>query len=231
MPRLPIAFAASLVVACSGSSSPSIATSDAAPADAEVQDATVDASPDVSDAAADVDKAAPCVSSFGAQIGSVGFARFDGTVVAILAPGNKTCPAPNSTHLVLELSFAGAVYRMVVDVDDTSAQGTIHAHTITHPAIGGPWQDGWHDVPLDYVKDLGQKSSDFASTSTADAVASITNALSLGAHVSVFATAQGENDSAHLVHRNAPNQDGAIVVDPDSAAPRWLLLAFADQVF
>jgi hypothetical protein len=120
---------------------------------------------------------------------------------------------------------------MVVDVDDAAARGTIHAHTITHPSIGGPWQDGWHAVPLDYVKDLGQSSTAFTSTSTANAVASITSALVLGAHVSVFATAQGEKDSAHLVHRNAPNADGAIVIDPDGATPTWLLLAFADQIF
>lgn len=218
--------------ACSGG------TASGAPADASGGDdastagddaAQVDASPDVADA--NVDKSTPCVSTFGQAIGTVGFARFDGTVIAVLAPGNKTCTAPNSTHLVLELSFSGAVYRMVVDVDDTAATGTIHAHTIQHAMIGGPWQDGWHAVPLDYVTDLGQKASDFTSTKTADAVAAITAALDLGAHVSVFATAQGENDSAHLVHRNLTNQDGAIVVGVDGASPTWLLFSFSDQSF
>lgn len=222
-----------VLLACSGGSS------SGAPADASTDggdDAAAtgaDAAPDApsADGDAGVDKSAPCVSTFGQAIGSVGFARFDGTVVAVLAPGNKTCTAPNSTHLVLELAFAGAVYRMVVDVNDTSATGTIHAHTITHPLIGGGWQDGWHAVPLDYANDLGLKSSDFVSTPTAAAVAATTAALDLGSHVSVFATAQGEVDSAHLVHRNQTNQDGAIVVGVDGASPTWLLFSFADQTF
>ena len=50
---------------------------------------------------------------------------------------------------------------------------------------------------------------------------------------SVFlqATAQGEADSAHLVHRNYTNQDGAIVIGVDQASPTWLLFAFSDQSF
>jgi hypothetical protein len=220
------------VVACSGSSSSSSPADDAGAGDSPSSDgpaAPSDASPETADAS--VDKSKPCVSTFGQAIGSVGFARFDGTVVAILAPGNKTCTAPNSTHLVLELAFSGAVYRIVVDVDDLAASGTIHTRTITHAMIGGAWKDGWHAVPLDYVTDLGQKSTDLVSTPTAGAVEAITSALDLGAHVSVFATAQGENDSAHLIHRNLTNQDGAIVLDVDASTPTWLLFSFADQTF
>lgn len=208
------------VTACSASSA------SVGPSDAGSGGGSLDAPPD-----APVDKAAPCASTFGQAIGSVGFARFDGTVVAILPPGNKTCAEPNSTHLVLELIFSGAVYRMVVDVDDNAASGTIHTNTITHDLVGGPWQDGWHAVPLDYVNDLGLKAADFASTSTAQAVAAVTEAIDLGAHVSVFATAQGEADSAHLVHRNYTNQDGAIVIGVDQTSPTWLLFAFSDQSF
>jgi hypothetical protein len=233
---LPIVFAACSTASLStppAPSAPDASAPEAPNGDADVADTSappdVASHPDASEAG--VDKSAPCVATFGQAIGSVGFARFDGTVVAILAPGNRTCPAPNSTHVVVELKFSGAVYRMVIDVDDTAAKGTIHARTITHPSIGGPWQDGWHAVPLDYVKDLAQSSATFSSSATADAVASITEALDLGAHVSVFATAQGENDSAHLVHRNAANKDGAIVIDPDGPAPKWLIFAFADQVF
>jgi len=96
--------------------------------------------------------------------------------------------------------------------------------------IGGPWSDGWHAATLDYVATLGLHSTDLPSESTATAVADITNALDLGAHVSVFATAQGEPDSAHLVHRNLTNQDGALVVDVDGS-PTWLLFAFSNQTF
>lgn len=223
MRSLAVAFVAASL-GCSSSSQSAPQDVDAGLAD--------DAQGDVADAAdAFVDKTASCVSTFGNAIGSVGFARFDGTVLAVLAPGNKTCVAPNATHLVIELEFSGAAYRMVVDVDDLGEKGTIHMATLSHALVGGPWQDGVRAVPLDYVSVLGVHASSLVSTPTADAVAAITDALSLGAHVSVFATAQGEVDSAHLVHRNLNGQDGAIVVDVDGASPKWLLFSFANQPF
>jgi hypothetical protein len=204
--------------------------SDAAIGDAG-SDAAGDAAGDGAASDGGGDKSKPCVGTFGSAISAVGFARFDGTVVAVVAPGNKTCPAPNATHAVVEMSFSGAVYRMVIDVDDIAAPGTIHATTLTHTLVGGAWSDGWHAVPLDYVATLGSHSSAFTSETTAAAVAAITNAIDLGAHVSIFATAKGEVDSAHLIHRNLANEDGAIVVGVDSASPTWLLFAFADQSF
>ena len=243
-------FWLSFVLACSSSSaSPGDGVDssivDEGVADTAAHDAPVDgseASVDASDAPGDggadasVDKTAPCVSTFGNAIGSVGFARFDGTVVAVLPPGNTTCTAPNKTHLVIELKLTGVVYRMVIDVSDTTAPGTIGHHTLTHDLIGGPWVDGWHTMPLDYGTAFGLHSTDFPKEPTADAVAEITSALDLGAHVSIFATAQGEVDSAHLVHRvqtgtTASNTDGAIVVGVDGASPKWLLFSFSDYTF
>ena len=64
-----------------------------------------------------------------------------------------------------------------------------------------------------------------------DLVHAITDELELGARISVFATAGStEPDSAHLVHRNATNADGAIVVNPDTA-PHYLLMRFDEQSF
>ena len=37
--------------------------------------------------------------------------------------------------------------------------------------------------------------------------------------------------SAHLIHRNGQQNDGAIVVDPTGAQPTWLLFHFANQTF
>ncbi|HEX8792788.1 MAG TPA: hypothetical protein VF765_17705 [Polyangiaceae bacterium] len=214
---------AALVVACSSSSGLPASTGPGG-ADGGIDGAA-------RDAAVDVDKATTCAKTFGQAIGSVGFARFDGTVVAVVPPNDQACAEPNSTHLVLQLAFAGATYRMVIDVDDSAAPGSIRSHTMSHALPGGAWSDGWHSVPLDYVADLGLHATDFTSVKTAEAVASITAALDLGAKVSVFATAQGEADSAHLVHRNLTGKDGAIVVDVGSAVPTWLLFAFSDQAF
>jgi hypothetical protein len=60
-------------------------------------------------------------------------------------------------------------------------------------------------------------------------VAAVSDRLTPGAPISVYASTSG-GDSAHLVHRNAANQDGAIVVDP-TGAPSYLLFAFAEQSF
>lgn len=38
-------------------------------------------------------------------------------------------------------------------------------------------------------------------------------------------------DSAHLIHRNHGNQDGALVLAASSSAPSWLLFHFAEQSF
>jgi hypothetical protein len=195
------------------------------PSDASLDDADA---PDASDAGPD--KSAACASTFGAAIGTVGFQRFDGTLLAIVPPGDLACAMPNSTHLVLQLQMQGAVYRMVVDVSDVNKTGWVGATTKQHALVGDAWSDGWHAVPLDYVGALGLHSTDFTQVHTADAVASITSQLTLGAHVSVFATAAGEKESAHLVHKSVANQDGAIVFDVDGS-PSWLLFAFADQTF
>ncbi len=224
-----------LALASACSSSPASSPVDAGHAgDTGALDAARADASDASDARdggdSGVDKAKGCVSTFGQAIGTVGFARFDGTVVAVIPPDDQACAEPNSTHLILELSFSGAVYRMVIDVDDTAAPGTIHGTTLAHALVGGAWADGWHAVPLDYVTTFGLHSTGLPGMTTASAVAEITAALDLGAHVSVFATAQGEADSAHLVHRNLTGQDGAIVVDVDGS-PTWLLFAFSDQTF
>jgi hypothetical protein len=224
---------ATLAAACSSSSSPPSVDAGERPAEGGLDAGRADggdggAARDAGDGG--IDKTKGCASTFGQAIGTVGFARFDGTVVAVLPPDDQACAEPNSTHLILEMSFSGAVYRMVIDVDDTAAPGSIHGTTLAHAMVGGPWADGWHAAALDYVSTFGLHAASLPAMTTAAAVAKIAGALDLGAHVSVFATAQGEADSAHLVHRNLTGQDGAIVVDVDGS-PTWLLFAFSDQTF
>jgi hypothetical protein len=58
--------------------------------------------------------------------------------------------------------------------------------------------------------------------------------LKVGDKVSIYATSgEGRPESAHLVHRNAspPKTDGAIVVGPDGASPKFVLFAFDNQAF
>jgi hypothetical protein len=55
-------------------------------------------------------------------------------------------------------------------------------------------------------------------------------AIDLGKQVSVYSWSSG-GPSAHKIHRNGANGDGAIVVDPSGPKPKWLLFHFANQTF
>ena len=184
------------------------------------------------DAAPDADpKAAPCTGTFGTGL-PTGFGRMDGTVLAVVPPGDEACPEPNSTHLIVEIVQQGAAYRLVVDVLSNQGSPDVLYDELDAPLAGEPWADGWHtQSPLDYATTLGVASTAFAAMHEADLVTTITGKLDLGARVSIYATVgASEPDSAHLVHRNITNQDGAIVLLPDTA-PHYLLMRFDEQTF
>ena len=75
--------------------------------------------PDAAPPDATTDKSAACASTFGQSLTNA-FGRLDGTILAVVFPGNQTCAAPNSTHVVLQVTMGGAAYRMVVNVMSTS---------------------------------------------------------------------------------------------------------------
>jgi hypothetical protein len=237
---LPIA----ILVACGASSSPPSSAADSGvdtdangtgtSDDGSTQaDAAADASSSAMDAPADVDKSATCAATFGTAL-TAGFARIDGTVVAVVPPNDQACAAPNSTHLVIQVKMGGAVYRLVVDVLSNVAPPDVYFYEMDAPlSAGGAWADGWHTgVSLDYVTTLNVHSTPFVAMKEADLVAKITSEIDLGAKISIFATAgTTEPDSAHLVHRNVTNQDGAIVIHPDTGTPHWMLMRFNEQSF
>jgi hypothetical protein len=176
--------------------------------------------------------AAACASEFGSALTDA-FGRIDGTLLAIVPPGDNDCAQPNSTHVTVQVTMGGAVYRMVVNVLSDSDQPGVYLDELDAPLAGPAWSDGWHtDALLDYVTTLAVTKSEFALADEGSAVARIEQALVIGEHISVFATSSGGSDaaSAHLVHRNATNMDGAIVLAPDTA-PHYLLTAFEEQTF
>lgn len=231
------------VGACSSSSStPSGAGAGASDAGAGVEtggddDAALgdDGAPsgDAADGAAD--KAASCASTFGSELTNA-FGRLDGTVLAIVQPNDQRCAMPNSTHLVLQVTMHGAAYRMVVNVLSESA-GTdtrVRYASVEGPSLpGGAWSEGWHTgVTVDYVATLGLHSTspEFTPIDQAPLAKMVSDAIAIGDHVSVFATSSG-GASAHLVHRNDGATDGAIVLQPEAAKPRWLVFHFLEQTF
>jgi hypothetical protein len=125
----------------------------------------------------------------------------------------------------------GAVYRMVVDVQSTGTTPDVWYETLPHALPGPAWSEGWHTgITLDYVNDLAVHSTDFTEMMSAPLANTITDAITVGQKISVFATSSG-GSSAHLVHRNGSNSDGAIVVAPDTSSPTMLLFRFVEQSF
>jgi hypothetical protein len=184
------------------------------------------ASPDLA-----VDKAAGCATEFGSAL-TAPYGRLDGTVRAIVPPGDPNCGITNGGHLTLQVTSGGAVYRMVVNVQsDQGPDLRVFYGQKSAPLAGPPWADGWHtDAALDYVLTLGATRSELTQMDVAPLTAAVTNAIPLDVPVSVFASTTGGN-SAHLVHRNTTNQDGAIVLDPTSPSPTYLLFAFLNTDF
>jgi hypothetical protein len=173
--------------------------------------------------AASGDKAAACASTFGSALTDA-FGRVDATVLAVVPPSHSTCAQPNSSHVVIQVVLNGAAYRMVVNLNVLAAE-------LDAPLAGPAWSEGWHtDAVLDYVSTLQVASSTF--TMPADAVAYIADNIAIGSHISVFGTSSGgiKADSAHLIHRNKTGEDGAIVIDADTA-PHYVLFRFANQLF
>src|SRR5512143_2920915 len=190
-------------------------------------DAAIDSPAATLDAAVTPDgpasKADSCASTFGNALTN-SYGRVDGTILAVVLPAYQACAQPNSTHIVLQMTMNGAAYRMVINTD-------VLVDQVDAPLAGPAWSDGWHtDAHLDYVSTLGVASSAF--TQPTDIVALVTDQLELGAHVSVFGTSSGgvKADSAHLIHRNSANADGAIVIHPDTS-PHYILFRFSNQSF
>lgn len=224
---------------CSSSSAPAATPSadgaivDDAALDSTL-DSTLDALPDAvgtTDAASDVSKSAACVDAFGDAL-PVGYGRIDGTVVAVVAPGDM-CPLPNSDHVILEVAAGGAVYRVVVNVLSTGTDHDVRFGELGHALPAPAFAEGFHaGVTLDYATDLGLHAgaAPFTPKAMAALVPLVVSRIDVGAKISAYAQGSG-GTSVHNVHRYGGGKDGALVVDPTSAAPRWLVFHFADQTF
>ena len=153
--------------------------------------------------------------------------RADGTLVALLETTDSQCDLYNNDHVVLQLSILGHIQRLVVSVDGVGVATTSAA------LVGPAYAEGWHlDVSLDYPTDLGMHSGDFSLVTMAEATAFICAEMAIGAPLAVYAYSSGDYPaSAHQVHRNDDYPDGAIVVDPTGAFPKYLLFRYANQVF
>lgn len=193
-------------------------------------DAGVDAGLEPVDAGT---KADGCASEFGALFTNA-FGRADGTVAAVVPPAWQ-CPMPNGDHVVVQLRIDGGVQRLVVNVksdfgDPRILMGEVHA-----PLPAPAFAEGWHPgLQLDYPSGLGVHSdAGFELVDLETASARVYDAITVGAPLAVYASSSGYQyaASAHKVHRNGAQNDGALVIDPTGPSPRWLLFHFQNQSF
>ena len=176
------------------------------------------------------EKSLNCADTFGAAL-TAPYGRIDGTVLAVVQPTDTQCALPNNDHVVVQVTMLGAVYRMVVNVQSSFGDPRVGYLETTHALPAPAWEEGWHTgVGLDYAGDLGVHSDDFTPYDLQPLSEKIDATITLGQKISVYASTSG-GASAHKVHRNGSTQDGAMILDPESAAPKVLLFRFLDQVF
>jgi hypothetical protein len=118
-------------------------------------------------------------------------------------------------------------------VSDKGTDRRVRFGVLDAPLPAPAWSEGFHTkLTLDYAKDLGVHSGQapFEPLDNDTLVKEVVSRLSIDGHVAVYSQGNG-GASTHLVHRNGSNDDGAIVVDPESANPHFLLFHFLEQSF
>lgn len=128
----------------------------------------------------------------------------------------------------------GGVYRMVVNVQsDKGSDRRVRFREFGSPLPAPSFADGWHTgITLNYAALGAHSSSGFEPLDMQPLIERLVGDLEIGAPIAVYATSgNGITDSAHLVHRVNGTNDGAVVVDPMSDAPTFLMFHFAEQSF
>jgi hypothetical protein len=176
-----------------------------------------------------------CATSFGNAL-TAAFGRVDGIVLAVVPRGVTTCGPINGDHVVVHLQNDAGVYRMVVNVMSSAADPHVASAAIDGGALPTPFEPGWHPgLTLDYPTTFGLHvdAGVWEVLDPDTAAARVYDAIEVGAPLSVYATSSGGTyaDSAHLIHRHGNHDDGALVLNPTSAAPTWVLFHFLTQTF
>lgn len=164
----------------------------------------------------------PCTNEFGDALSSA-YGRLDGILVAVVPLGEDQCNG-DQDHLHLQVRANGQIYDVAMNMN-------VRMLANDAPRTGDPWTEGWHPgVALDYVGTLATHSSDFtayAKDALAQHIEDLTTTIN---HISVYGTGYGP-DGMHKIHRNFTNNDGAVVLDPLSNTPTYLLFHFDNQSF
>jgi lamin tail-like protein len=172
----------------------------------------------------------PCTSTFGSAM-SATYGRLDGFLVSIVNPNTTTSCRGDDNHIHLQVQVNGRVEDIAVNNASTTGNPDLDFLALNAPLRGGAWAEGWHTgQTLDYANNLGVSSGGFAEKTPTQLVSLVDAALANANHVSIFTTGF-DATGGHLIHRQGSNHDGAIVINPLSANPQYLLFHFTTQSF
>jgi Lamin Tail Domain len=171
-----------------------------------------------------------CTGTFGSAMNTT-FGRLDGFLVAIVPiNGSSTCRGDNN-HVHLQILVNGQTEDIAVNTASTVGNPDVDFRTVNAPLKGIAWTEGWHpSQQLDYVNNLGVTSGSFTEMTQAKLAPLVGSTLANANHVSIFTTGF-DGTGGHLIHRNPTNHDGAIVINPLSSSPTYLLFHFTTQSF
>jgi hypothetical protein len=171
----------------------------------------------------------PCTNTFGSAMNTT-FGRLDGFLVSIVNPGGSTCRS-DAHHVHLQVLVNGGVQDIAVNVDSNVGNPDVDFLTLNAPLAGAAWTEGWHaSQQLDFVNNLGVHSGSFTEKTPSQLASLVDTTLASANHVSIFTTGF-DATGGHLIHRNPTNHDGAIVINPLSSSPTYLLFHFTTQSF
>lgn len=172
----------------------------------------------------------PCTSTFGSAMTAT-FGRLDGFLVAIVNPNTTTSCRGDDNHIHLQVKVNGGIEDIAVNSASTTGNPDVDFRTIGAALRGGAWTEGWHPgQTLDYPSNLGVTSGSFTEENQTQLTASVGNLIANANHVSIFGTGF-DPTGGHLIHREGSNHDGAIVINPTTSNPTYLLFHFTTQSF
>jgi hypothetical protein len=172
----------------------------------------------------------PCTGTFGSAMTAT-FGRLDGFLVAIVNPNTTTSCRGDDNHIHLQVRVNGGIEDIAVNIASTTGNPDVDFRTVNAALRGGAWAEGWHPgQTLDYPTNLGATSGSFTEETPTQLTSLVDSAIASANHVSIFTTGF-DSTGGHLIHRQGGGHDGAIVINPTTASPRYLVFHFTTQSF
>ena len=141
--------------------------------------------------------------------------------------GAHSCNGDTS-HVHLQVRMKGSVYDVAVDIGTFTGDSNLYEADMPMP--GGPWAEGWHNVPLSYTA-LGLHSPQFTPEDPTTLAQKIVTELAGVNHVSIFGDAYAQGNGCHDVHYEDDSLDGALILEPLSPRAHILFFRFSTQSF